>query len=153
MTEVARCDHLGLRFEVGSMTDLDLADASVAGLLARWSLIHVPDEEVPPVLGHFRRVLCPGGPLLLGFHVGDGSRLTAEGYGGHPMRVHVPRRRPERMAARLRDAGFTVEAHLPLDPDADVPQALLFARRRPWDGAGSRTRSRDGPSCPLRTVR
>jgi hypothetical protein len=29
----------------------------------------------------------PGGPLLLGFHVGDESRLTTQGYGGHPMKV------------------------------------------------------------------
>ncbi len=128
MVEVARREHPGLRFEVGSMTDLDLADASVAGLLAFWSLIHVPDEAVPAVLRGFRRVLRPGGPLMLGFHVGDGARLKTRGYGGHPMRVHVHRRPPERVAAWLRDAGFTVEAHLLLDVDANVPQAVLFAR-------------------------
>jgi hypothetical protein len=59
----------------GSMTDLPLADASVAGLIAFWSLIHVPDHALPKVLGHFRRALRPGAPLLLGFHVGDTSRL------------------------------------------------------------------------------
>lgn len=67
MIEIARRDHPGLRFEVGSMTELDLADASVAGLLACWSLIHVPDEAVPGVFAQFHRVLRPGGPLLLGF--------------------------------------------------------------------------------------
>lgn len=128
MIEVARRAHPGARFEVGSMTDLDLADASVAGLLAFWSLIHVPDDAVPAVLGHFRRALRPGGPLLLGFHVGDGSRLKTEGYGGHPMNVHVHRRRPDQMAAWLRDAGFTVEAHLLIDPDSSCPGAVLFAR-------------------------
>jgi hypothetical protein len=30
--------------------------------------IHVPDDAVPTVFGHFRRALRPGGPLLLGFH-------------------------------------------------------------------------------------
>jgi ubiquinone/menaquinone biosynthesis C-methylase UbiE len=127
MIELARRDHPGLRFEVGSMTDLDLPDASLAGLLAWWSLIHVPDDEIPTVLGHFRRVLRPGGPVLLGFHVGDESRLKTEGYGGHPMKVHVHRRRPERMAGWLRDAGFTVTAQLLLDSD-ERPGALLFAR-------------------------
>ena len=128
MIDVARRDHPGLRFEVGSMTDLDLADASVAGLLAFWSLIHVPDDAVPTVLGHFRRVLRPGGPLLLGFHVGNESRLKTQGYGGHPMRIHVHRRQPEQVAAWLRDAGFTVEAQLLLDLDETVPGAVLFAR-------------------------
>ena len=86
MIDLARRDHPDLRFEVGSMTDLRLADASVAGLLAFWSLIHIPDETVPSVFSHFRRVLRPGGALLAGFHVGDGARLKTQGYGGHPMK-------------------------------------------------------------------
>ncbi|MDU0289291.1 class I SAM-dependent methyltransferase [Saccharothrix longispora] len=57
MVAVARRDHPHLRFDVGSMTDLDLPDGSVAGLLAWFSLIHVPDDEVPGVPAHFRRVL------------------------------------------------------------------------------------------------
>jgi SAM-dependent methyltransferase len=129
MIDLARRDHPHLRFEVGSMTDLRIADASVAGLLAFWSLIHVPDHAVPRVLGQFRRVLRVGGPLLLGFHVGDGARLKTEGYGGHPMNVYVHRRRPERVANWLREAGFTVEAEFLIDPDAHVPGAVLFARR------------------------
>jgi hypothetical protein len=59
----------------------------VAGLLAFWSLIHIPDETVPAVFGQFRRVLRPGGLLLIGFHVGDGARLKPRGYGRHPMKV------------------------------------------------------------------
>jgi SAM-dependent methyltransferase len=128
MINLARRDHPGLRFEVGSMTDLELADASVAGLLAWWSLIHVADDAVPTVLGHFRRVLRPGGPLLLGYHVGDESRLKTQGYGGHPMKVYVHRRPTARVRTWLRDAGFTIEAEMLLDPDEDVPGAVLFAR-------------------------
>jgi SAM-dependent methyltransferase len=128
MVDVAQRAYPGLRFEVGSMTDLSLLDASVAGLLAFWSLIHVPDDEVPAVFGHFRRVLRSGAPLLLGFHAGDGSRLKTQGYGGRPMMVHVHRRQPAQMAAWLRDAGFTVEAQTLLNPDEGVPGALLFAR-------------------------
>ncbi|MFC7760271.1 methyltransferase domain-containing protein [Catellatospora bangladeshensis] len=79
MIEAARRAHPALRFEVGSMTDLDLPDASVAGLLAFWSLIHIPDEVVPTVFAHFRRVMRPGAPLLIGFHLGDGTRLKTEG--------------------------------------------------------------------------
>src|SRR5262245_15794964 len=109
MIEIARREHADLRFEVGSMTNLQLADASVIALLAFWSLIHVPDDEIPAVLGHFRRVLRPDGPLLLGFHVGDESRLKTEGYGGHPMKLYVHRRQPDRVVAWLRDADFTVE--------------------------------------------
>jgi SAM-dependent methyltransferase len=131
MVELARHDHPGARFEVGSMTELSLADASVAGLLAFWSLIHIPDAEIPVVLGQFRRVLRPGGLLLAGFHAGEGSRLKTEGYGGHTMNVYVHRRTPERMSAWLRDAGFTIEAQLLDGPDGNVPGSLLFARSGP----------------------
>jgi SAM-dependent methyltransferase len=130
MVDVARRDHPGLRFEVGSMTNLDLPAASVAGLLAWWSLIHIPDDEVPTVFGQFHRALRPGGPLQLGFHVGDQSRLKTAGYGGHPMNVHVHRRQPNRVATWLREAGFDVEAQLLLGPDKKVPGAILFARRQ-----------------------
>ncbi|MDG6106666.1 class I SAM-dependent methyltransferase [Dactylosporangium aurantiacum] len=129
MVDVARREHPGIRFEVGSMTALDLPEASLGGLLGFWSLVHVPDADIPAVLEGFRRVLRPGAPLLLGFHAGDGVRLKTEGYGGHLMRVHVYRRPPERVAAWLRDAGCDVDAQLVLDPDGDAPGAVLFARR------------------------
>ncbi|MEU4303090.1 SAM-dependent methyltransferase [Kitasatospora aureofaciens] len=83
------------------------------------------------VFAHFRRVLRPGGPLLLGFHVGDESRLKTQGYGGHPMKVYVHRRRPGRMAAWLNDAGFTVEAQMTLSSAESTLGGILFARRRP----------------------
>lgn len=123
MIELARRNHPGLRFEVGSMTE-PLTD-SVGGIIAWWSLIHVPDDEVPVVFGHFREALAPNGLLQLGFHVGNETRLKTQGYGGHPMRVHVHLRRPERVAEWLREAGFTVEAQWLLGEDG----AVVFARR------------------------
>ena len=131
MIEVARRDHPRLRFEVGSMTALELPDASVAGLLGWYSLIHLPDEAIPGVLTHFSRVLRPGGLVLLAFHVGDESRLKTSGYGGHPMRLHVHRRPPERVAGWLADAGFVVDTQVVREPEGaeTVPQAYLLARR------------------------
>ncbi len=129
MVEVARRDHPTLRFEVGTMTALDLGDATLAGLLSFWSLVHVPDAEVPAILGEFHRVLRPGGPVLLGFHAGDRSTHKTEGYGGHPMNVYVYRRPLARVSGWLRDAGFAVEAEVALDPDEASPGAVLIARR------------------------
>ncbi|GIE97580.1 class I SAM-dependent methyltransferase [Paractinoplanes rishiriensis] len=128
MIDVARSDHPGVCFEVGSMTSLDVADASLTGLLAWFSLIHVPDDEVPAALAEFHRVLRPGGVVLLGFHLGEDSRLKTEGYGGHPMNVYVHRRRPERVAGWLEAAGFTVEGELVHRPAPDVAGAFLFAK-------------------------
>lgn len=129
MIAVARHDHPALRFEVGSMTDLDLPTGSMAGIIAWQSLIHIPDAAVPGVLERFHRSLRPDGLLQLLFHAGDGSRLKTEGYGGHPMKVHIHRRRPDRVSAWLRDAGFRIEAQTILSPDEASWQAILFARR------------------------
>lgn len=131
MIDVARRDHPGLRFEVGSMTDLDLAEGSVAGLVAWYSLIHIPDNQVRSVFAHFRRAMRPGSPLLLSFHVGDESRLMTQGYGGHPMKVYVHRRQPAQVATWLREGGFTVEAQMTLTSAESSLGGMIFARRQP----------------------
>jgi SAM-dependent methyltransferase len=129
MIAIARRDHPDLRFEVGTMTDLDLPDHSVAGVLAFWSVIHIPDHAVPGVFAQFRRVLRPGGPLLVGFHVGDRTRHSTEGYTGRPISVDSHHRQPAEVAQWLREAGFTIEAELVMRPDDAVPGAIVFARR------------------------
>jgi SAM-dependent methyltransferase len=128
MIAIARRDYPHLRFEVGTMTDLDLADDSVVGIVAFWSVIHVPDHAIPGVFEEFRRVLRPPGLLLVGFHVGSGTRHTSEGYTGHPINVDSYDRRPSEMTGWLRDAGFAIEAELVIGPDEDVPGAVIFAR-------------------------
>lgn len=128
MIAIARRDYPELRFDIGTMTDLDLADHSVTGLLAFWSVIHVPDHAVPAVFREFRRVLRPRGPLLVGFHVGAETQHTSEGYTGRSISVDTYRRPPEKVARWLREAGFTIEAELVMRPDEDVPGAILFAR-------------------------
>jgi SAM-dependent methyltransferase len=56
---VARDLYPALRFEVGSMLDLDLPDASLGGVLAWYSTIHVPDDRLPDAFAEFHRVLAP----------------------------------------------------------------------------------------------
>jgi len=128
MVAIARRDYPGLRFEVGTMTALDLADDSVAGIVAFWSVIHVPDHAVPGVFEEFHRVLRPQGVLLVGFHVGDETRHTSEGYSGRPVNVDSHRRRPSKVVGWLRDARFSIEAELVIGPDEEVPGAVIFAR-------------------------
>lgn len=131
MIRVARRDVPGLPFAVGSMTALPLADASMAGVLLWYATIHVPDDELPAAFAHARRVLRPGGTVLLGFHSGDGVAHKTSGYGGHPMSVHVHRRTPERTAELLTAAGFRVAARLTLEAHGEtpVPQGFVLAHR------------------------
>lgn len=129
MIEIARRDHPDLKFEVGSMTELDLPDSSVGGVLAFYSVIHIPDEEIPAVLAGFHRIIRPGGIAMLGFHVGDEHRHRTQGYGGYPMNLYVHRRPVDRVAGWLRGAGFTVEAQILSQPDDPVPGGIIIARR------------------------
>jgi SAM-dependent methyltransferase len=128
MIDIARTEHPSLRFAVGSMTALDIADGSLGGVVAWWSTVHLPDSAAVLAFAEFRRVLRAGGLLLLGFHAGDSARLKTTGYGGHPMNVTVYRRPPGRVREWLRAAGFTVELEAVLDPDGENPGAVVFAR-------------------------
>jgi SAM-dependent methyltransferase len=134
MIEVARTSHPGLRFEVGSMLALDLPDASLGGVLAWYSTIHLPDEELPGALAEFRRVLAPGGHLLLAFQAGDEPLHRTEAM-GHAISLVFRRRPPERVAELLSQAGLPVRARALREPDDDggfpevTPQAFLLARK------------------------
>jgi SAM-dependent methyltransferase len=68
MIEQARRRHPHLPFSVGSMTALDLPASSLDGLIAWYSVIHVPPSRHRGVYAGFHRVLRPGGLVLLGFH-------------------------------------------------------------------------------------
>ena len=59
-------DPLG-RYMFGSIHALPVAAGSVAGLLAWYSLIHVPPLVLDRVLAEFRRVMTPRGALVVGF--------------------------------------------------------------------------------------
>lgn len=130
MLAVARQAHPGLRFEVGSMLALDLADASLAGLSACYSTIHVPDDRLAEVFVEFARVLAPGGHLLLAFQVGDEPVHYEEAF-GHRVRLTFHRRRPERVAELLADAGLPVRTRLLREAEDGerTGQAYLVARK------------------------
>ncbi|MFG2959877.1 class I SAM-dependent methyltransferase [Streptomyces sp. NPDC048291] len=132
MLAIARRENPGLRFLQGSMLDLEAADGALDGVLCWYSSIHTPDDRLPALFGEFRRVLRPGGRLLLAFQVGDVARRHENPW-GHPVTLDFLRRRPERMTALLADAGFTLYSSTVREPDAGLgevsPQAFLLAER------------------------
>lgn len=130
MVAVARRDHPGLRFEVGELGGLDVADGALGGVVAWYSVIHTPPAELPRVLAELARVLAPGGLLLLAFHVGDELRHLTRAY-GHDLSLDAQRLQPDRVAALLDGAGLAVQARLVREPEPPetVPQAYLLAGR------------------------
>ena len=132
MLAVARREHPGLRFEQGSMLELDLADGTLAGVVSWYSTIHTPIDRLPALFGEFLRVLAPGGHLLLGFQVGDEPKHFDQPF-GHPVSMDFQRRRPERIAGLLTEAGFTLTSQTVRaayeQAGESSPQAFLMARR------------------------
>jgi SAM-dependent methyltransferase len=138
MVALARRSYPDLRFEVGSMTALDLPDGALGGIVAWYSTIHVPTGLLPGVFAEFRRVLAPRGWVSVGFLVGDERRRRTEAF-GHEIELDYHLRAPEAVADLLDRAGFAVRARLlrePDEPGENLPRAYLLARCAPKHGDG-----------------
>jgi SAM-dependent methyltransferase len=66
----ARAAHPSVRFEVGSLLDLEPAGGPVAGVLAWFCLIHLDPAELDGALAAIRRLIAPGGTLVVGMFEG-----------------------------------------------------------------------------------
>ena len=116
MVGLARHTHPALEFRQGSMTALELSDESLTAIVAFYSIIHIPDSHLPLVFAEFRRVLRPGGVLLLAFQAGDEERHLVEWH-GHPVDMHAYLRQPERVVGSLEDAGLAVILRMVRSPE------------------------------------
>ncbi len=65
MVAHARRTQPALRFEEARMEALPVEDGALGGVLAHYSMIHTPPEELPALLAEQVRVLAPGGLLLV----------------------------------------------------------------------------------------
>jgi SAM-dependent methyltransferase len=134
MVAVARRTYPGLRFREGSMTALDLEDGVLGGIVAWYSVIHLPDERLPGVFAEFHRVLAPGGHVQLAFQAGDELTTMTEAR-GHAISLDFHRRPPEQVAELLSEAGLAVrvQALREADEDGDFPeqtrQCYMLARK------------------------
>ena len=130
MVEIARREHPALRFEVGTMTALRLADESVAGVLAWYSIIHTPPDRLPGVLAELARVLRPGGRLLLAFQVGDEPRHVTEIL-DHQVTLTFHRNRVDDVADLASRAGLEIVARTLQErqPGERTPQGFVLSRK------------------------
>ncbi|OZM71335.1 SAM-dependent methyltransferase [Amycolatopsis antarctica] len=132
MVAQARKQYPALRFTEGSMTALDIEDGVLGGVLAWYSIIHVPDAELPKVFAEFHRVLAPGGYLQLAFQAGDEVLHLREAK-GHEVALDFRRRHPDRVAEALAEAGLAVRTRTVREPETtgdfpeSTPQAYLLA--------------------------
>ena len=119
----ARRTYPEVPFELGSLTELAHPDASVAGVLVWYSLIHLEPGQLDGVLAGIRRLLFPGGALVVGFFEGSVCEPFEH-------EVTTAYRWPvDEMAGRLASAGLAeVERSQRPQEGQRRPHAVLAAR-------------------------
>jgi len=105
LTVARRLNDPTLAFVAADMHALPFASDACAGVVAFYSLIYEPDPST--ALVELRRVLRPGGALLIAVHAGKGFSHFSD-YKGLPVDVELHLRSPETLAAQTRAAGFTL---------------------------------------------
>ena len=71
MIDCAASLNPAMDFRVGDMRHLDVASASLAGVVLFYAVVHFADSDLVALMSEMRRVLIPGGLALVSFHIGD----------------------------------------------------------------------------------
>jgi len=133
MVERARQLNPGIEFRTGDMTALDVPDEVWAGITAFYAIVNFPLADVMQALRQMKRVLRPGGLLLLSFHVGE-EILHVEDLWGCAVSLDFYFFRTEDVDGYLRRAGFEIDEVIerePYAPEVEYPsrRAYIFARK------------------------
>jgi SAM-dependent methyltransferase len=132
MVRVATGLHPGLELRVGDMNRLDLPDASLAGIVAFYAIVHFRPAELSTVFQEVHRVLMPGGLALLSFHVGD-EVVHVDDLFGSPVSLDFRFHIPSAVIEALRCAQLAVIEHVEREPYEGVEypsrRCYLLARK------------------------
>lgn len=126
MVELARELSPDIEFRQGDMTALAVEDETWGGIIAWYSLIHIPREDIAEVLREFWRVLRPGGLLSLAFHRGQEIRHLDEWW-GKAVSLDFRFFETAEMEAAVRNAGFTLKETFERPPyEEEVPTQRVY---------------------------
>lgn len=131
---VAQAQRLNpqIHFHQGDMLALRDADNSWGGIAAFYCIIHIPEDRIVAALREMKRVLKPGGMLLLSFHIGDAVEHLDEWW-EKPVDLDFAFFQPNKMENWLREAGYEQEEVLKREPNPEVEvatrRAYIFARK------------------------
>ena len=133
MVGQARRLNPDISFREGDMTALDIPDDTLAGIVAFYSIVNLPEESLPTVFTEIERVLQPGGALLLSFHIGD-EIVHPDALLGQPVSMDFFFFQPSSIRQCLEDAGLEIEEIIEREPYAPEVEyqsrrAYIFARK------------------------
>ncbi len=117
---------------VSDLRRLPFAEASLGGVVAFYSLIHLPRPELGSALTEVRRVLRPGGRLLLAAHEGQGL-VEQQEFLGHAVPFVATLFGLEELEEATRTSGLRVtmaQRREPLELEHQTGRLYLAAERR-----------------------
>ena len=115
-----RCPDI--QFRVGNMTALDVPDASLAGIVAFYSIIHLEPADLPLAFREFKRTLADDGLLLVAFHIGDHTHHADELW-EHAVSLDFRFLNPAAVKSAMQAAGFVVTEAVEREPYAGAEHA------------------------------
>jgi SAM-dependent methyltransferase len=120
---------------VGDMLALPFADASLAGLVSFYSIIHFDDDQLVTAFTEMARVLIDDGLLALAFHVGD-EVVHRDQWWEMPVVLDarfLPTAHVTNMLVRTELEPDSVEERNPYAPEVEYQsrRAYIVARRTP----------------------
>jgi SAM-dependent methyltransferase len=131
VVDLAAATHPDLRFQVADLRALPAADASLGGLVAFYSVIHLPRERFPEAFTEFHRVLRPGGTLLIAMHGGTGE-VGVDNWFDREVSFRATLVELAELVGLIEAAGLTVTAsheRPPYDFEHPTPRLYVLARR------------------------
>ena len=130
MIDEAQRAFPGSKFHVGDLTSLDIADSSLAGIVARYSLIHLAPAGLTDVFGEWFRVLEPRAPVLVSFFASNSSVTHGLPFDHAVTTAHELF--PETVVAEMRTVGFDCfegSTRKPQDGERPLDHGTILARR------------------------
>jgi len=131
MVSVAKHLNPHLEFRVDDMRRLNMPDATLAGAVLFYSIVHFEAIELRPIFVETRRVMAPGGVALVAFHVGEHVVHVDDLFGAAvslDFRFHCP----STVIEALRSARFDVTEHVEREPyeGAEYPSRRCYLLAR-----------------------
>ncbi|MFZ2528814.1 MAG: class I SAM-dependent methyltransferase [Rhodococcus sp. (in: high G+C Gram-positive bacteria)] len=132
MLRVARSLHPAIRLEQDDarLGNVDLDGRAIAGIVARFSLIHIPPDDIPGILAGWAERASPGAVLAV---AGQSTDVAGEIIEFDHAVAPAWRWHPDRLAAALTTAGFDEMWRTVSRPGAGFqrfPEVHIVARRR-----------------------
>lgn len=129
--ELARARHPDLTFEVGDLRALPVGDGDLGGIVAFYSVIHVPRPELPAVFGEFHRALAPGGLALIAMHGGTGE-VGADNWFDRGVSFRATLVELPELADLVQEAGFAIAEQHRREPypfEHPTPRLYVLVRK------------------------